>query len=68
MWDLVLASGGQFRSVRGDRILRTGYDMTAVLALGQARGVPAAAIGAFVPMIEEIALRHWAEHGAADDP
>ncbi|MFQ6552954.1 hypothetical protein AAD018_011515 [Aestuariibius insulae] len=47
-------------------MMRTGYDMSAVLALGRAKGVPSAAIGEFFPMIEQIAVRRWTGGGTDD--
>jgi hypothetical protein len=49
VWDLATRLGGQMRVMPG---AVTGWDMTAVLALAGASGVPAAACAEFLPAIE----------------
>ncbi len=57
VWQLVLDLGGQFRVVCGPRrLIRTGYDMTAVMAMAAARAVPPAAVAEFLPIIERAAI------------
>jgi hypothetical protein len=53
VWDLVLRCGGQLRAVPGAVI---GYDMTAVLAMGDALEVPRVAVAEFMPQIESVAV------------
>jgi len=58
IWSLALDLGGQFRFVvLPRRLMRTGYDMTAALALAAARGVTAATVAEFLPIIEQAAVR-----------
>jgi hypothetical protein len=53
IWDLVLRLSGQVRTVSGpDRLIITGWDMTAALALAAALGVPARLAAEFLPEIE----------------
>lgn len=53
IWDLVQRLIGQVRSVVGaDRLIATGFDMTAALALAAALGVPARLAAEFLPPIE----------------
>ena len=53
IWDLVLRLSGQVRLITGpDRVLATGWDMTAALALGAALGVPARLTAEMLPAIE----------------
>lgn len=49
VWDLVMRCGGQLRATSGKVI---GYDMTAVMAMGDALGVPRPAIAEWLPGIE----------------
>ena len=62
VWDLALRAGGQIRT--GGMGTVTGFDMTAVLALGAALGVPAVAIAEFFPTIEAVAVRQLNERGS----
>lgn len=53
IWDLVLRLSGQVRCVTGaDRLIVTGWDMTAALALAGALGIPARLAAEFLPEIE----------------
>jgi hypothetical protein len=53
IWDLALRLTGQLRSATGgDRLVVTGLDMTAALALAAALGVPARLAAEFLPEIE----------------
>jgi NAD(P)H-dependent flavin oxidoreductase YrpB (nitropropane dioxygenase family) len=53
VWDLVLRLSGQVRTVSGpDRLIITGWDMAAALALAAALGVPARLAAEFLPEIE----------------
>ncbi|PRX29003.1 hypothetical protein SAMN05216257_10484 [Meinhardsimonia xiamenensis] len=54
VWDVVQRAGGQLRAVPGAVL---GYDMTAVLALAAALGVPPAAVAELVPPIEAVLVR-----------
>jgi hypothetical protein len=67
IWDLVLRLSGQLRSVSGgDRLVVTGWDMTAALALAAALGVPARAAAEFLPAIETAAVAAINRGGEAD--
>ncbi|MFN7224471.1 MAG: hypothetical protein ACK4MS_10670 [Paracoccaceae bacterium] len=53
LWDLVLRLTGQLRSApSAERLIVTGLDMTAALALAAAIGVPARLAAEFLPDIE----------------
>jgi hypothetical protein len=57
IWDLVLRLSGQLRSVSGgERLIVTGWDMTAALALAAALGIPARVAAEFLPAIETAAV------------
>lgn len=62
--------GRQIRAIPG-RVI--GYDMTAVLAMGDAMGVPRVAVAEFVPLIEAQAMTainaaaEEAENGMVND-
>jgi hypothetical protein len=51
VWDLVGRLGGQLRILRGAVI---GWDLSAALALGNTLGVPPAAAGELLPIIEAV--------------
>lgn len=53
VWDLMLRCGRQIRAVPG-RVI--GYDMAAVFMMGDAMGVPRAAVAEFLPRIEAVAM------------
>lgn len=53
VWDLALRCGGQIRASSG-RVI--GYDMTAVLAVGDALGIPRGAVAELMPRIEQAAV------------
>lgn len=64
VWDLAMHCGGQVRAVPGQVI---GYDMTAVMAMGQAMGVPPMATAVLMPHIERAltaALNERSSEGA----
>lgn len=55
LWDLVLRLTGQLRSIQGPdggRLIISGVDMTAALALASALGIPARLAAEFLPDIE----------------
>lgn len=54
VWDLVMRCGGQLRATQGRAI---GYDITAVMAMGDALGVSRVAIAEFLPGIEANAIK-----------
>ncbi|WCR08925.1 hypothetical protein JHW45_11535 [Paracoccus stylophorae] len=51
VWDLVGRLGGQLRVLPGAVV---GWDLSAALALGNALGVPPAAAGELLPVIEAV--------------
>lgn len=53
IWDLVLRLTGQLRSIPGaDRLMVSGIDMSAALALAAALGIPARLAAEFLPDVE----------------
>lgn len=54
VWDLAMRCGGQLRVAGQGGIV--GFDMVAVLKVGEAMGVPAPAIAALMPQIEAAAV------------
>ncbi|WP_319825862.1 hypothetical protein [Thalassovita sp.] len=66
VWDLVQRSGGQLRVAGGLAPQVLGFDMTAVLALAGALGVPPLAVGELVPAVEAAMVRRMNEAGEAD--
>lgn len=63
VWDLAIKCNRQLR-VGPSGVF--GYDMGAVLAMGQALGVPAAAIAEFMPQIEAAAVAAWRDQLKTD--
>lgn len=61
MWDLAQRLGGQLRVVGGMAVSVIGWDMTAVLAMAQALGVPAMAVAELLPEIEAAMVRKMSE-------
>lgn len=67
IWDLVLRLSGQVRCVAGaDRLIVTGWDMTAALAMAAALGLPARLAAEFLPEIEAAMVA--ATNRGDDDP
>lgn len=53
----MLHLGGQVRTVGGaDILMQTGWDMTAALALGTARGIDARLLSEWLPPIEAVSM------------
>ena len=58
VWALVPRLGGQWRYAQLDMgVVRTGYDMCAVLKVAEAAGLSAAAVVELMPVIEAAAIR-----------
>jgi hypothetical protein len=71
LWDLVLRLAGQVRCVAGaDRLIVTGWDMTAALALASALGVPARLAAECLPEIEAamVAATNRGDDAPPEDP
>lgn len=64
IWDLVMRLGGQMRiasTLAGSRIV--GWDMTAALALADARGISRWLVAEFLPEIEAVLVQRMNERG-----
>jgi len=65
----VLRLSGQLRTLVGpDRVIWTGWDMTAALALGAALGVPPRLSAEFLPDIEDAVILALLSGEAAELP
>jgi hypothetical protein len=56
VWSLAMRLSGQLRMLSGMHVAAIGFDMSAALALAGAMQVDAAAVGWFLPEIEEVAV------------